>query len=92
MFLYVFYFLSSLLDNGWSNWFALTFEAKLLNDTGIDKSSLALDEIYFMNDCSDLTSERPQTTNTPATTESPLPTVRFFFSIWFFEILICLDH
>ena len=68
-----------MLENGWSTWFALAFEAKLLNDTtdeALELNSFALDEIYFMDDCALLTSESPETTNTPATTAKPSPNVR----------------
>ena len=70
--------LRSMVDNGWSNWFALSFEAKLLQNTidNPDESqSLALDEIYFMEDCNLLTSETSETSTTPLTTTNPPPNV-----------------
>ena len=61
----------SLPDAGWSKWFALSFEAKMLADTSNEKTqhgSLAIDNISFTGDCSTTTTTTSTTTTTTITT------------------------
>ena len=70
----------SLPMDGWSNWFALQFTARLLLPTGSYQKtcSVAVDEIYFTNDCNQVTSSPPVTTTILPNTTTPLqPNVRF---------------
>ena len=64
----------SLPMDGWSNWFALQFTARLLLPTGSYQKtcSVAIDEIYFTNDCGMVTSSAPDTTTALPNTTTPL--------------------
>ena len=64
----------SLPMEGWSNWFALQFTARLLLPTGSYQKtcSVAIDEIYFTNDCGMVTSSAPDTTTALPNTTTPL--------------------
>ena len=63
---------------GWSNWFALEFTARLILDTDsyMETSSVAVDEIYFTNQCGDETPTPASTTALPNTTTPLQPNVR----------------
>ena len=60
--------------DGWSNWFALQFTARLLIPTGSYQKtcSVAVDEIYFTNDCDHITSSAPESTTVLPNTTTPL--------------------
>ena len=68
----------SLPDAGWSKWFALSFEAKMLADTSQEKTqhgSLAIDDILFTGDCSTTTTSTSTTTTTTTITTTTVPSV-----------------
>ena len=68
----------SLPDAGWSKWFALSFEAKMLVDTSqeqIQHGSLAIDDISFTEDCSTSTTTTTTTTSTTTTSTTTVPSM-----------------
>ena len=72
---YIIKYIFSIPPDGWSNWYALQFTANLLVDTDsyLETCSVALDEIYFAEDCSQVTATPPVTDTTLPTDTTPLP-------------------
>ena len=82
----------SLPAAGWSDWFALSFEAKMTADTSreeLQHRSLAIDDISFIEDCSTTTTSTTTTVTTTVTSTSTTTTVPSVIDCDFESSTIC---